>query len=154
MLTRTVVFSRMRWLTVIQRYIQAKQMICRKLKIYVLEHGSSVEPWLLCLRCGMLIRFEELYKLLLFSILFLLIRACSIRTMTKEQKLSRRNSVKFINGYSTVPCIYRKTNILSVRVNWTVTLFSSGIRVKRLAQEVFNSYRKFEGSVRKQLMYH
>ena len=44
-------------------------MICRKLKIHVLEHGSSVEPWLLCLRCGMLIRFEELYKLLLSILL-------------------------------------------------------------------------------------
>ena len=33
-------------------------MICRKLKIHVLEHGSSVEPWLLCLLCGMLIYYE------------------------------------------------------------------------------------------------
>ena len=104
-------------------------MICRKLKIHVLEHGSSVEPWLLCLRCGMLIRFEELYKLLSNILLFVF---HFIPTYTKLQYTNNgkrakalEKDLKFINGYSTVPCIYRKTNILSLIVNWTITLFSS-----------------------------
>lgn len=75
----------------------------------------------------MLIRFEELYKLLLniLLIVFHFIPNFKILQYTNDDKRAKalEKELKFINGYSTVPCIYRKTNILSVRVNWTVTIF-------------------------------